>query len=576
VKSIATGASIFAELLVDSTRIQALKAEAVRLPSWDLTQRQVWDIELLLNGAFSPLKGFLGEADYGSVCKDMRLQDGALWPIPITLDVTQAFADSIKPGRRIALRHPEGMVLAVLSVGDLWKPDLRQEAALVFGTTDDAHPGVFGLLQQTNPVYVGGALEGLELPAHHTFKHLRHTPAQLRVHFAQAGWKKVVAFQTRNPLHRAHVELTKRALAETGANLLLHPVVGRTSSGDVDYFSRVRCYQAVLEHYPRESAALSLLPLAMRMAGPREALWHALIRKNYGCTHFIVGRDHAGPGKGRDGKPFYGPYEAQELARKHEKELGIAIVPFEEMVYVESSGEYFPVSEVSPDAKVLSLSGTELRQRLREGLPVPDWFSYPDVIAELRHTYPPRSQQGFTVFFTGLSGSGKSTIANVLVAKLMEIGTRPVTLLDGDIVRKNLSSELGFSKEHRNLNIQRIGFVASEITKNRGIAVCAPIAPYAATRRQVRELIGQYGGFIEVHVSTPLEVCEGRDRKGLYAKARAGLLKEFTGIDDPYEAPAGAEVTVDTTQVSAEEAAAHILHFITQSGYVTQEPKGAS
>ena len=556
------------ELLVAEEKAAELKKEAVHLPSWDLTQRQVWDIELLLNGAFSPLDGFLSRADFDSVCKKMRLQNGSLWPIPITLDVNEEFAASLSSGDRVALRHPEGIVLAILAVQDKWQPNHKEESQSVYGSTDEAHPGVFYLFHQTYPVYIGGPLEGIELPPHHTFQHLRYTPVELRSRFKKLGWQKVVAFQTRNPMHRAHVELTKRAAVRTEANLLLHPVVGRTSPGDVDYFARVRCYQEVLKHCPEQTTMLSLLPLAMRMAGPREALWHTIIRKNYGCTHFIVGRDHAGPGKDSNGKPFYGPYDAQELVKKREDEVGIKMVAFEEVVYVEDSAQYMPRSVVQKDAKILSLSGTEFRRRLREGLEIPPWFSYPEVIAELRRSFPSRNGQGFTVFFTGLSGSGKSTIAKVLTAKLMEMGQRPVTLLDGDIVRKNLSSELGFSKEHRDLNILRIGYVASEITKNRGVAICAPIAPYTAIRRQVREKIGQYGGFVEVHVATPLEVCEQRDRKGLYAKARAGLIKGFTGIDDPYEAPDNPEVLVDTTQITADQAAQQILLHLEKEGYI--------
>jgi sulfate adenylyltransferase len=559
------------ELIVDKEEAARLREEAVYLPSWDLTTRQVWDLELLLNGAFSPLEGFLGRADYASVCDKTRLADGTLWPIPITLDVTDEFASSVAEGGRIALRHPEGMVLAVMTVSDTWQPDWRAEARSVFGSEDDAHPGVFHLLNQANPIYIGGALEGIELPPHHTFRRFRRTPAELRRLFHELGWRRIVAFQTRNPMHRAHVELTLRAAERAGANLLIHPVVGRTQPGDVDYFARVRCYEAVLGQYPRDTTLLSLLPLAMRMAGPREALWHAIIRRNYGCTHFIVGRDHAGPGKDRQGKPFYDPYAAQELTGKYKDELGVEIVPFEEMVYVENSAKYMPRSEAPEGSRVLSLSGTELRRRLREGLDVPEWFSYPEVIAELRRSYPPRAHQGFTVFFTGLSGSGKSTIAQILVAKLMETGSRPVTLLDGDIVRKNLSSELGFSKHDRDLNIKRIGFVAGEITKNRGVAVCAPIAPYESIRREVREAIGQYGGFVEVYVSTPIEVCEARDRKGLYAKARAGLIENFTGVNDPYEPPPNPNLVLDTSTISAEEAAAAIVGHLEREGYIQGE-----
>jgi len=558
---------VLCQLIVGEEKAKQLKEQAIYLPSWDLTQRQVWDIELLLNGAFSPLEGFMGRSDYESVCEKMRLSDGTLWPIPITLDVTEEFASSISEGDRVALRHPEGMVLAILTVTDIWEPDRTQEAELVFGTTNDDHPGVFSLFHQTNPVYIGGKLEGIELPPHHTFRDLRYTPAQLRRKFQELGWDKVVAFQTRNPMHRAHVELTRRAAAEVGAHILIHPVVGRTSPGDIDYFTRVRCYQAVLKHYPEGLGMLSLLPLAMRLGGPREALWHAIIRKNYGCTHFIVGRDHAGP-RDRNGNGFYPPYAAQEIMERHQEELGIKMVPFKEMVYVADLDRYMTREEVQPGVKVFSISGTELRQRLREGKEIPEWFSFPEVIEALRRAYPPRNRQGLTVFFTGLPSSGKSTVAQVLMDKLMEINYRPVTLLDGDIVRKHLSSELGFSKRDRDINILRIGFVASEITKNGGIAICAPIAPYNAIRRQVREMISQYGGFIEVYVATPLEVCERRDRKGLYAKARAGLIKDFTGISDPYEPPEDPEVTIDTSRLAPEEAAEHILDFLRREGYI--------
>jgi sulfate adenylyltransferase len=424
------------------------------------------------------------------------------------------------------------------------------------------------LLAHTEPCYVGGRIQGLQLPEHYDYRTLRHTPAQLQAEFHRMGWRRVVAFQTRNPMHRAHFEITLSAAKERQANLLIHPVVGITKPGDVDHYCRVRCYQAILGHYPSNMAMLSLLPLSMRMAGPREALWHALIRRNYGCTHFIVGRDHAGPGNDNSGSPFYPPYAAQELVRQHEKEAGITLVPFRKTVYVEDTDVYCPADEVDPGARVLDMSGTELRTRLTEGRTIPRWFTFPEVAQELRRTYPPCARQGFTVFFTGLSGAGKSTLAKALLSKLLELGGRPVTLLDGDIVRKNLSSELGFSREHRNLNILRIGFVANEITKNGGIALCAPIAPYDSIRKQVRELISARGGFILVHVSTPLEVCEQRDRKGLYAKAKAGIIKEFTGVSDPYEPPDDADVTLDTAELSVEEACQEILLHLERKGFV--------
>ena len=555
-------------LLAPSGQQDELRRASKDWPSWDLTPRQLCDLELLLTGAFSPLTGFMTQPDYESVCRDMRLSSGMVWPLPVTLDVTEELAGQILPGSRLALRDPEGVMLAVLEVGSVWKPDRVWEAETTFGTADAKHPGVDYLVRQSKPYYVGGRVVGLQPPVHYDYRDLRLTPAEVRNAFAQLGWRDVVAFQTRNPIHRAHQELTLRAAKEHQANLLIHPVVGMTKPGDVDHYTRVRCYQAILAHYPRHMAMLSLLPLAMRMGGPREALLHAIIRRNYGCTHLIVGRDHAGPGNDSTGKPFYGPYDAQELLREHQQELGIQMVPFKEMVYLQDRDVYMPSDEVPAGADVRNLSGTELRDRLADGREIPHWFSYPDVIRELKKTYPPRDRQGFTVFFTGLSGSGKSTIANVLLVKLLELGGRPVTLLDGDIVRKHLSSELGFSKEHRDINIRRIGFVASEITKNGGIALCAPIAPYDSIRREVRAMVAKGGGFILVHVSTPIDVCEQRDRKGLYAKARAGIIQQFTGISDPYEDPKDAELAIDTLDLTPEESAQQIMLYLEKEGYI--------
>ncbi len=555
-------------LYLPASDAEAEKAAAGEYASWDLTERQLCDIELLLNGAFSPLEGFLNKDDYDSVINKMRLKSGVLWPIPVTLDVTEEFAADVKPGDKLALRDLEGVILATLEVGDLWTPDLDAEAKGVYGTTDEKHPAVNYLKNIGNPIYVGGKLRGLEEPTHYDYKNLRDTPSEIRDRFKKLGWRKVVAFQTRNPMHRAHQELTLRAARDVEANLLIHPVVGMTKPGDIDHFTRVRCYEQLLGRYPEQTTMLSLLPLAMRMGGPREALWHAIIRKNYGCTHLIVGRDHAGPGQDSKGKDFYGPYDAQDLLKEHADELDITMVPFQLMVYAENRAQYIPIDEAGDDDNVLNISGTELRRRLQEGLDIPEWFSFPDVVAELRRTHPPRHMQGYTVFFTGLSGSGKSTIANALMVKLMEMGGRPVSLLDGDVVRKNLSSELGFSKEHRDLNIRRIGYVASEITKNGGIAICAPIAPYTATRRAVRESISAVGGFVEIHVATSIEVCEQRDRKGLYALARAGKIKEFTGISDPYEVPENAEMVIDTVDITPDMAAHRILVKLKSMGFI--------
>ena len=556
------------DLLASDERREELKEGSRDWPSWDLTERQLCDLELLLSGAFSPLQGFMSQAVCESVCSRMRLENGLLWPLPILLDVPEELAGTLSKGDPLVLRDPEGVMLAVLHVEDAWALDLPREADAVFGTADRAHPGVDRLFRLRSSWAVGGRLEGVQPPVHYDFVTLRHTPAELRKRFSRAGWRRIVAFQTRSPLYRAQVAMTLRASSEIPANLLLHPVVGRPAPGDVDHFTRVRCYQAVLDRFPQHTVTLSLLPLAMRLAGPREALLHAIIRKNYGCSHFIVGSDHAGPGCGPEGRPFYEPYAAQELLKANEEELGINMVPFRKMAYAAPLGTYLPENEVPEGTPTWSLSEAELQDRLATGRGVPEWFTFPEVAEELHRTYPERHKRGFTVFLTGLSGAGKSTIANVLRVRFLEMGGRPVTLLDGDIVRRHLSSELGFSREHRDVNIRRIGFVASEITKNGGIAICAPIAPYEEVRREVREMVESGGGFTLVHVSTPLVVCETRDRKGLYAKARAGIIPGFTGVSDPYEVPSDADVVIDTSDRTPEEAAQQVILHLEREGYI--------
>lgn len=556
------------ELMLEGAALEQAKQEALELPSIALTPRQECDIELLLNGGFSPLKGFLNKADYDSVVESMRTTDGVLWPMPITLDVDSDTAASVSEGGKVALRDRTGLLLAIMEIDDIWEPNKDEEARKVFGSTNKDHPAVAYLYDQAGSHYIGGTLRGIQFPKHYDFEPLRHTPGQLRKLFEENGWDKVVAFQTRNPMHRAHKELTDRAAKEIGGRLLIHPVVGLTKPGDIDYYTRVRCYKKLLPHYPENTASLSLLPLAMRMAGPREAVWHAIIRKNFGCTHLVVGRDHAGPGKDSKGEPFYGPYDAQDLVLEHSAEIGMGVVPFKLMVFAPDEDTYKPIDEVKEGERTLSISGTELRDRLATGQDIPEWFSYGDVVAELRKTHPAKADQGFTVFFTGLSGSGKSTIANALMVRLLEVTGRPVTLLDGDVVRTHLSKGLGFSAEDRSTNVQRIGYVASEITKHRGIAICAPIAPYEADRRANRNIISKFGGYLEVFVNTSLEECERRDTKGLYAKARAGLIKGFTGIDDPYEAPTNAELVI-TTDKSVEECAQEVMDLLVSEGYMS-------
>lgn len=555
------------KLVVDSERAPILKNLSASLQSITLSRTSVSDLELLMNGGFSPLTGFMNRTDYESVLDRMQLQNGVIWPIPVCLDVSDTQAKSFESGQSVALRDSEGFMLAILHIKDIWPIDKKKEADVIYGARDTSHPGVDYLFNSVGNYYVGGAIEGIQLPLHSAFKSLRHSPLEMRALFKKLGWRRVVGYQTRQPLHRAQFEMTLRAMAQAKANLLLHPVARRGKPGDIDYYIRIHCYLAAGQHYPANMMQLSLLPLAMRMAGPREAVLHAIVRKNYGCTHFIVGPNHASPGHDAQGKPFYEKGAAQELVLSLGQKLGIEVLPVEEMVYVVDDDEYLPASEVPPGQRTVTLNDDTFHQKLRSSRKIPDWFSFPEVIETLQQAYPPRHKQGFTIFCTGLSGAGKSTIARILYARFLEMRGRPATLLDGDIVRQNLSSELGFSREHRDINVRRIGYVASEITKNRGIAICAPIAPYAATRRQIRQLIEQYGGFIEVHVGTPLAVCEGRDRKGLYAKARSGLIKEFTGISDPYEAPENPEVYIDTTEMTPDEAAQEVLLYLERAGY---------
>ncbi|KJV35256.1 bifunctional sulfate adenylyltransferase/adenylylsulfate kinase [Luteibacter yeojuensis] len=533
------------------------------LPSVVLDNRHLCDLELLLDGAFSPLEGFMGEADYRAVVDGMRLADGALWPMPIPLDITEGAAAPLTAGQDVVLRDVQGTALAILTVADIYRPDKEREALQVYGTSDRQHPGVADLFRRGD-VYIGGCLRGLQRPAHHDFTDLRASPREMRELLISSAWDRVVAFQTRNPLHRAHVELTRRAMAAVDGKLLLHPVVGRTKEGDIDMYTRVRCYRALLAQYPEGSVKLSVLPLAMRMAGPREALLHAIIRKNFGAGFFIVGRDHAGPGKDAAGQPFYDPLAAQKLVQAHAFELGITVLPFAPMVYSPSRDAYVGTDELRDGEAVNDVSGTELRKHLRDGSPIPPWFTYPEVEAILRQRFPRTEGKGCAIFFTGHSGAGKSTIAQALMAAILEQAGRQVSMLDGDEVRRTLSAGLGFSREDRSANILRIAYVAAEIVRHGGIAICAPIAPYAQDRAAARALVEAHGQFIEVHVSTRLDVCEARDTKGLYAQARAGVLKQFTGISDPYEVPDAPELRLDGGEGTPASLAARIMDILKQ------------
>ncbi|KAF9501885.1 ATP-sulfurylase [Pleurotus eryngii] len=557
---------VLKDLVARDENISAqLREEADILPEIILTERQLCDLELIINGGFSPVEGFMTQKDYDSVVDTLRLADGTLFPMPITLDVTKEDIDrlSINPGARLALRDPrDDEALAIITVEDVYKPDQVKEAIQIFGADDPAHPAVSYLRQRVKEYYVGGRLQAIQSPTHFDYIALRYTPSELRAHFKKLAWRKVVAFQTRNPMHRAHRELTVRAARQRQANVLIHPVVGLTKPGDVDHYTRVRVYEAIMAKYPNGMGHLALLPLAMRMAGPREAVWHAIIRKNYGATHFIVGRDHAGPGKNSQGRDFYGPYDAQDLVTRYQSELGIEMVPFQQMTYLPSSDEYQPIDEVPKGVQTLDISGTELRRRLKTGAAIPDWFSYDAVVRTLRESYPPRSKQGFVLFLTGLHNSGKDKLAKALQVTLNEQGGRSVSLLQGDTVSHDLSPELGLTAEDRHQHIQRIAFVAGELTRAGAAVIAAPVAPLEHSREAARQTIvhsgGAGGNFFLVHVATPLEYCEKTDRKGLYAQARRREIKGFVGVDEEYETPSRPDLVVDVTKQSVPE----IVHSI--------------
>ncbi len=549
------------DLLLRGTEAEAAREEAAEAPRLTVSDEGLCDLELLATGGFSPLRGFMGRADRERVVTEMRTTDGALWPLPVVLEAPGDF--EAEPGKPVALCDTRGVILALLDVEDVFDADIDAEARAIYGGNEE-HP-TLARLRAGSRRRLGGALRVFQLPVHHDFKALRRTPAGVRELLNGLGWSEVVAFQTRNPIHRAHEELVRRAGSEHGDGVLIHAVVGMTKPGDVDHYTRVRCYLAAMKYFDPEKVTLSLLPLAMRMAGPREALLHAIVRRNYGASKLIVGRDHAGPGKDSTGRPFYGPYDAQEMLSRHAREIGVEMVPFRMCVYVPDEDAYFLADEVPKGKKALSISGTQMREEyLAQGRQLPEWFTREEVAQLLAETHPPRCRQGLTVWFTGLSAAGKSTLAGILTQRLLESG-RPSTVLDGDVVRTHLSKGLGFSKEDRDTNIRRIGFVASEITRHGGTVLCAAISPYRRIRDENRALIGNYA---EVYVNAPIEVCEARDRKGLYRRAREGRIKGFTGIDDPYEAPVGAEVECRTGIETPEESAEKILAALRRLGYV--------
>jgi len=556
------------DLTVTEQECEELRAYASKLPSLQLSARSVCDLELLATGAFTPLRRFMNKADYQRVLEDMRLADGVLFPVPITLPV-----DSQQPislDRDVALRDAGNELLAVLTLEEIYEWKLDEVATKVFGSQDSRHPLV-AEMHRWGKLNISGHLRVIQLPRHYDFQNLRLTPSQTRAKLKELGKPDIIAFQTRNPLHRVHEEMTKFATSKLDGILLLHPAVGMTKPGDIDHYTRVRTYKLVAQHYyDANRIVLALLPLAMRMAGPSEALWHAIIRRNYGANHLIVGRDHASPGLDSNGKSFYSPYGAQDLVEKFSEEIGVGMIPFQELVYLPDEKRYEQVSDVSSRQRVLSISGTEAREEyLSKGRKLPEWFTRPEVGEVLAEAYPPKHRQGACIWFTGLSGAGKSTTAEVLIVKLLEYG-RQVTLLDGDIVRTHLSKGLTFNKEDRDTNIRRIGFVAAEIVRHGGIVIAAAVSPYRATRNEVRALVGK-DRFFEVFVDAPLEVCEQRDTKGMYAKARRGEIKDFTGIDDPYERPLNPEIALDAVRHSPEENACLVLEKLIAQGFVRSE-----
>jgi sulfate adenylyltransferase len=559
-------------LVVTGEERAALIEKASHLQSIKISARNLCDLELLAIGGFSPLDRFMGHKDYERVLEEMRLADGTLFPLPITLTVDKEAYDSL--GEEVVLRDAQNNLIAVMKIEEAFPYDKEREAKLAYGSNDTKHPMVNEMARWGN-LCVSGELKVINLPKYYDFKELRTTPVEVRAALEAMGNNNVVAFQTRNPLHRIHEELTKRAAEAIGGSLLIHPVVGLTKPGDVDHYTRVRIYKALFEkYYDQKKTMLSLLPLAMRMAGPREALLHGIIRRNYGANHFIIGRDHAGPGNDSTGKPFYGPYDAQELFNKYADELGMKAVPFYELVYLPEQNIYVEADKVPAGAKTMSISGTQVRDDyLAKGKLLPEWFTRPETAKILRQMYPPRHNMGFCIWFTGLSGAGKTATAEVLTTLLLEHG-KQITQLDGDVIRTHLSKGLGFSKEDRDTNILRIGYVASEITRHNGVVICAAISPYRSTRDACRELVGK-DQFVEVYMDTPIEVCESRDIKGLYAKARRGELKGFTGVDDPYEAPINPEISLKTVGVTPEENAHIIIKFLQDRGFLLKDGTAA-
>lgn len=556
-------------MIVTESRANEIKAASKDYPSITLDERCLCDLELLAIGGFSPLKTFMGQNDYLSVLQNMRLANGTLWPLPVTLPVDPS--SGLEVGKPLALRDVYGNLVGLLHVQEIYPIEKPLEAASAYGTHDPLHPSV-AYLNRSSGHYCSGPLEVIRVPPHYDFVSLRRTPAELREHFEKLGWSKIVAFQTSAYMFRPHEEPARNAASQIGAGLLIQPVVGTTKPGDVDHYTRIRSYKALAETaFEPGQCVLSLLPLTMRMAGPRDALLGSIISRNFGCTHFMVGPDHASPGLDSTGKPFYSPLAAQEFLKSNQDEIGIRLISYTPWVYLPDLDQFASPDDIPAGSKTADISADQVRDDyLARGIPLPDWFCRPAVASILSETSPPKNRQGLTIWFTGLSGSGKSTIAHGLVERLAEYG-RNVAFLDGDEIRTHLSKGLGFSKEDRDTNIHRVGYVAGLLAAQGGTTICSVVSPYRAPRDHARKL--SRGHFVEIFCDTPIDICETRDVKGLYAKARAAVADGkglgFTGVDDPYEPPLNPEVTLDTSRLGVPECVDVIVGKLKELGYIT-------
>jgi len=527
---------------------QELPAELADWPAWTLDDTQLGDLELIISGAFAPLTGFMGAADLAAVAAHGTLADGTPWPVPVRLSVP---AQAVPlDADHLVLQDQEGSPLAVLAISE-WIPD---------GETTT----------------LAGPVTALRAPEHGPFRGLRRYPADVRAELldgaaaaAPAGRVPgaVLAYVTRRPLHRRHIGQLRHHADLLNARLLLLPLV----TGPAEVVTRpealVRTVLAASRYLPASTLVVPV-PLARRDAGPDADLRaSAIVAAAYGATHLLAADDSGLHDGGRNGTLSL-------------PDAPISVIREAEWAYDPIREVWRPLALIEPGAERGELTDDEVGALLDSGDPIPAWFTQEEIAAELRRARPPRRERGLVVFFTGLSGSGKSTIARGLAEALAERGDRTVSLLDGDHVRQLLSAGLTFSRSDRDRNIARIGYVAAEVARHGGIAICAPIAPYAAARAAAREMVTQTGDFMLVYVATPVEVCAARDRKGLYAKARAGLIDAFTGVSDPYEEPRDADLVLDTSAMKTADAVNAVLRLLITGGWLTEVPgqyeKGAS